>query len=511
MSPRRTVRSRARRSRARRALPAALALALGAALAAPAAAAGDPEPGSPAYAERDARNIAHAYGRITGPGGQLRNPAYLPALVRESTQRHVDQLLTQAAHPDRPALTPGNLLPGWNVGNPLRAGWEGTRGRVRDIAFTNRYGALLRGRVWAPKRGARDPYTGRRLSAPFPTVVVTPGSVQGSQGMYEWLAQDLAERGYVVLTYDVQGQGTSETFPHTTGDRFPFCDPTSEPATGEMMGCPGVPSQQIGNFRVGTRNALSFALSTPRRPYRNPGAQGPEVDGHNPFWRLVDHRRDRRTETPGRTTKAAIIGHSLGASAVSQVQAFDDRVQTVVALDKLGASVTGGGAGVEPKVPALAVQSEYGFTVAPYALAGGSSLRPEPSPNGPDARRERATGWDGWDAAGVDSLLVVPRGSTHLEYTDIPLVLPASRWGQALTSAYVQRWLSRYLKHRGTAGSLLAGQLRYLEPVGGGQWKPRTLRRNRNLSFYFCSAYRLTGRGGRVLRDGDVTGVGCGG
>ena len=59
-----------------------------------------------------------------------------------------------------------------------------------------------------------DPYTGEELHAPFPGVVITEGSVQGSEGMYEWLAQDLAERGYVVLTYDVQGQGTSETFPH---------------------------------------------------------------------------------------------------------------------------------------------------------------------------------------------------------------------------------------------------------------------------------------------------------
>ena len=47
-------------------------------------------------------------------------------------------------------------------------------------------------------------------------------------------------------------------------------------------------------------------------------------------------------------------------------------------------------------------------------------------------------------------MLVVPRASTHLEYTDIPLVLPASRYGQALSSLYVQAWLDRYLKHRAT-------------------------------------------------------------
>ncbi len=123
-------------------------------------------------------------------------------------------------------------------------------------------------------------------------------------------------------------------------------------------------------------------------------------------------------------------------------------------------------------MPALAVQSEYGFTVSPWFLSGGSSLTPQPSPDGPDPRRERSTGFDAWRQAGVDSMLVVPRASTHLEYTDIPLVLPASRYGQDLTSVYVQRWLDRYLKHRDNTGSLLGTRFRYLEPVGEGDWAP---------------------------------------
>lgn len=167
-----------------------------------------PTPGSPEYVARDVANVAAAYGRITGPGGQLSNPAYLPALVAQSSQASVDQLLQQVASPTRLALTAGNVFPGWNVGNPLRAGWNGTRGISRRVAFTNRYGALLRGTVYRPLTHARDPYTGKRLTGPHPGVVITPGSVQGSEGMYVWLAEDLAERGYVVLTYDVQGQGT---------------------------------------------------------------------------------------------------------------------------------------------------------------------------------------------------------------------------------------------------------------------------------------------------------------
>jgi hypothetical protein len=199
----------------------------------------------------------------------------------------------------------------------------------------------------------------------------------------------------------------------------------------------------------------------------------------------------------------------MGAAAVSKVQGTDDRVEAVVALDKLTGPSSSGpldGTGNVPSVPALAVQSEYGFSVTPWTMSGGSSLTPQPSPDGPDPMRERRTGFDAWQHAGVDSMLVVPRASTHLEYTDVPLVLPASRYGQDLTSVYVQRWLDRYLKHRHV--SLLRHRFRYLEPTDVGQWSPVRLHRNRLLSFYYCSAYSLHTDAG-LQRDDDVTGVGC--
>ena len=159
------------------------------------------------------------------------------------TADQTSQLLEQAASPTRIAVTPGRVVPGWNVGNPLRAGWNGTRGLSERISFTNRYGALLNGTVYRPKPGARDPYTGEVLRGPFPGVVITEGSVQGSEGMYRWLAQDLAERGYVVLTYDVQGQGGGETLPHepvpgADSNALPFCNPFATPQDGEELRLP---------------------------------------------------------------------------------------------------------------------------------------------------------------------------------------------------------------------------------------------------------------------------------
>jgi hypothetical protein len=510
------------------------ALITAAVLATPAAAFADaPKPGTPEYVQRDQQNIADAYGRQTAPDGQFNNRDYEVAQAQESNDNGFEQLAEQAAAANRLAITPGEFFPGWNTGNPFRRGWAGRRGLIVPVSYTNRYGALIRGDVFAPLPGAHDPYTGAELKPPYPGVVITTGSVQGSERMYFWLAEDLAERGYVVLTYDVQGQGRSETLPHQGPiDALPFCNPFATPAQDEESGCPGVPFQQSSNFVYGTIDALDFFTSNPDHPYKNPSGSDQPVNAFNPLWKLWDSSPDKRTVTPGRTTRIAIIGHSLGASAVSQVQGTDPRVETVVALDKLQGPGDNGIATnkSKPVVPALAIQSEYGFNVYPYWMAGGSSIQPAPqSPDqAPNPKREQLTGFDAWRKAGIDTMLVVPRASTHLEYTDIAYALPASRYGQDFSSYYVQAWLARYLKHQGEPSEAVAGirrmrrskkhhrrhakkhhrrahksqaaafqdpllatSIKYLEPVNVGKWAPVTLDRAKQLSFYYCSGWSI--------------------
>ncbi|HEV7754620.1 MAG TPA: hypothetical protein VGO94_02060 [Mycobacteriales bacterium] len=482
--------------------------------------ASEPAPGSPEYVARDVANMAEAYGRQTAPDGQL-SPAYLSALAATTPAKTVEDLVRQAASPTRPALTLATVLPGANAGNPLRAGWDRTRGVRTPISFTSRDGALLVGDVYTPRPGARDPYTGARLTGPFPTVVIEPGSVQGSGRMYEWLAQDLAERGYVALLFDVQGEGRSETLPHQgpVAD-LPYCNPLAPPGMFEQTGCPGVPFQQVAGFVTGLRDAITFALSTPSRPYPNRAAGESTVSPYNPRWRQVDHRPDRNSVTPGRTTRLAVVGHSMGAFAASYVQGVDDRVMAAVALDKLSSTtLVAGPSGrllgsadlpVRPVVPSLGIQSEYGFTVSPYTLSGGSALAPQPIPptEAPDPRREQKTGFDGWRKAGVDTMVVVPRASTHLEYTDIALALPASRYGQALSSVYTQAWLGTYLRHdAGARQAVTATTWSYLEPTGNGGWDRIRLNRQDRLSRYYCSGIDVRA-GGRVVNP-DLAGVGC--
>ena len=162
-------------------------------------------------------------------------------------------------------------------------------------------------------------------------------------------------------------------------------------------------------------------------------------------------------------------------------------------------------------MPGLGVQSEYGFTVAPYYANSGlfdPTAAPTSPTQAPDPAREEKTGYDGWTAAGVDSMVVVPRASTHLEYTDISYVLPASRYGQDVASHYAQAWIDKYVKHDPAADdALLATSFGYLEPTATG-WRSVTLDRDQRLSFYFCSGYDIATASGR-RHDDDLTGVGC--
>ncbi|HVA44110.1 MAG TPA: hypothetical protein VNF50_11565 [Acidimicrobiales bacterium] len=496
----------------------------------PARASGGPAPGSPAYIARDLANIDNAFGRDLGPGGEFTSPAYLSGLPPTIAKTWLAQMSYQATNPADPSLTGGNLVPGWNAGNPDRAGWAGSRGRAVAVRFTDADGAALSGTLFVPLAKARDPYTHQPISYPLPGVVITTGSIQASAGVYSWLAEDLAERGYLVLTFDVQGQGTSETLPHQGPDSsLPGCGTSA--GAGQATACAGVPSEQQKNFDQDTEDAITFLLSTPGHPYPEVHTGATRLNSYNPLWALFDHSPDRHTVTPGRTTRVALIGHSTGAVSTSYLQGVDPRIEAAVALDKITATpnaISDDQAGlgslpgpVVPKVPTLGMQSEYGFEPQPYweascssfepcpAAPGGSAAPPDPS-KAPNPRREEQTGFDTWVVHGVDSMLIVPRASTHLDYTDEPPILPASAWGQAMASYYTQAWLDQYLKHEpGADRRLLATSLSYLQPIGDGVWKPITIDRNADLSFYFCSGYDFH-IGSHWAKNTDLVGDGCG-
>jgi hypothetical protein len=185
-------------------------------------------------------------------------------------------------------------------------------------------------------------------------------------------------------------------------------------------------------------------------------------------------------------------------------------VKAIVAWDKL-AEATGNCADqaahlpadtpLKPSlaVPALGIHSEYFFNPEPMSAA--------PDPHAQDAAYKQLT------AAGTDSMIVQLRSSTHLEYTYVPYILPASRLGERVAFYYTRAWLDRYVKgdanafHRlaatkfdtsSDASSIGAGT--YAPPLDNAPYKIKGLPVANRMSIYYESEYSLTRpSGGRAV------------
>ena len=308
--------------------------------------------------------------------------------------------------------------------------------------------------------------------------MITTGSVQAPETLYWGIAATLAKKGYVVLTYDVQGQGRSDTF----GEGPDLLE--------------GVPSQQGEPFYDGTEDALDFFLSTPDEPYRprpsctsgtsHAAKQDRRVaaglaTANNPLWDMIDPHH------------IGIAGHSLGASAVSFVGQLDPRVDAIVAWDNLrppGDSgnfptpdcPSGSSDRTPPPItkPALGFSNDYGLTPTPYTT--------DPDPESHNA------GLSAYRAAGVDSMQVNIRGGSHYEYSYIPNVdFDATLRGLDMAIWYTAAWFDKYLKQDSSAdGRLLT--TRWQEDARGAQIDPTG---DGNLfSFYLDSGYDFVTRVG---------------
>ena len=329
--------------------------------------------------------------------------------------------------------------------------WEAAgHGIVEPVLFTARSGAVLSGHVWATRAGP----------ARRPAVVITTGSVQAPEELYLFAATTLAKEGYVVLTYDVQGQGRSDTY-------------GEGPDRDE-----GVPSQAGQPFYDGTEDALDFLLSSPAQPYRprKSCTTGTSHDdkqqrrvraglnaAHNPLSQLVDPER------------IGVIGHSLGAAGVSYVGQLDPRVKAIVAWDNLRDSAAGisapacpSGASPRPEripltKPALGMSNDYGLTPTPYNAA-------------PDEQAKNSAS-HGYTKAGVDTGQLNVRGGTHYEYAYIPNpAFGATLRGMDMASWYTTAWLARYVKGEREAGDRMLRTARWradtrgaaIDPTGDG-------------------------------------------
>ncbi len=378
--------------------------------------AGDPAPGTQAFKDRDQANMVCATQRLTD---EVASPAFGAVFWSQTPGIYANQNLKMLLDPLHPHLTLSQLVAGGSTTDPFRtlARWTAAgRGRVTDVSFPAADGATLNGHIFRPPASVPGPYPG---------VVITTGSIQGYQQMYYWAAEGLAEAGYMVLTYDVQGQGDSDTLP----------------ANCTVDSCPGVPFQQGYNFYQGAQDALNYFLSSAAAPYRSSAVSW---TASNPFRAELD------------ATKIGIAGHSLGAGAVSFQGQCDPRVKAIVAWDNLApaagdcrAQIPEGlpaGAPATPSLttPALGINSEYFFN-------------PSPTSTAPD-QQAKSGAFKQLSAAGTDTMQIGLRASTHLEYTYVPYILPASRLGERVAWYYTLAWMDRYVRGRADAFTRLTAE-----------------------------------------------------
>jgi dienelactone hydrolase len=374
-------------------------------------------------------------------------PQYQTQLTIDSQASTEQALATEAADPGR--FFTDDLC--WNLGNGCAGdirlnNWaDNGYGLVRPVLFTARNGATISGHVWATVAGP----------AKRPGIVITNGSVQADEQMYWYAAQTLAKEGYVVLTFDPQGQGQSDTFGQGA-DRDE-----------------GFPAQSTGTpFYDGTEDAINFFLSNPKHPYEpvkscttgasHAAKQKDRVKAgfdaaYNPFWKLLNGG------------ELGLAGHSYGAAGVSYIAQWDPRVKAVVAWDNLGgpspsSEITGGPSGTSTKISEAACPADPAdrTTVPIKKPALGMSadyfLPPTPNTSLPDPNA-KSTWSHNYSKAGVDTGEIIIRGGSHLDFSFIPnQAFGASYYGPDIIDWYTSAWFDKYLKHQATADKMLLTQ-----------------------------------------------------
>ena len=235
----------------------------------------------------------------------------------------------------------------------------------------------------------------KTFEPPYPAVVIVHGGYS-SKRLHRSAAQVLAEAGYMTIALE----------------------------TTAPMGTHGPDAQSV----------MDWVFATPKAPLAGANA-------FFPHWEQLD------------TRMVGIAGHSQGGSTASLIGQADKRIGAIVAWDNLTALKTGwvDKIGLDPaadlriRTPALGIGADYYFKVVPTTEApepaklntqGGRGRGAEPHPKDP--------GYQELKAAGVDTMLVVLRAGTHLDFSLFGG--PASRYGEGVINYYTLAWFDRYLK-----------------------------------------------------------------
>ena len=348
---------------------------------------------------REGAGAATDAGRARRPGDHRRRPG--------------------APVPHRPLLEP--------LGRAVPATCASTTGKPTATAScspscSRRNGATLSGHVWATKAGP----------AKRPGIVITNGSVQATEELYWTRPRCWPRAGYVVLTWDPQGQGRSDT---------------QGAAPDEQE---GTPSQSDGrSFFDGTVDALNFffAAGQARTPRSSPVRAGPAT-------RPSRSGGSRPGSTPALTRSGGCSTRAASASpatptarAASPTWARRTRAKAIVGWDNLRtpstdqeqpcpADPTQRAAAAITK-PALGISNDYGITRS-------RSRRTRPARQG----RRLARVQQGRRRQRRDRH---PRRDAHRVVVHPQSAFGATLRGADLIAWYTTAWFDKYVKGDPTA------------------------------------------------------------
>jgi dienelactone hydrolase len=411
---------------------------------------------------------APSTGRLVNPIAQVQNllvsqereaqfdtPAMLAAVAKSTAQYQVERAkIDSGRHPNPNTCTTIVLC----LPDPRLANWADEGGIVDPVLYTARSGATLSGHIWATKAGP----------ATRPAILFINGSIIGYEQGWWYIAQALARAGFVVMTFDVQGEGMSDQFGQAPDQLEGAFAGTPALGLSQQLGGSGIP------FFEGGEDSLDFLLSTPDHPYvpvpsftsgtSHAAKQTARVEAgldpaYDPLWSMID------------PTEVGVSGHSYGAEATSWLTQSDPRVKAGVAMDTLCLPASpvptevvglltsptnatglfglprdcfGAPPGPPPAItkPVLGLSSDYLLFPEPYVVA------PDP-----EAKNQASLTYS---QDGVDSGEIIVRGGTHYEYGDVPTGLfPASKRGIDMATWYTVAWFQKYLQHDPAADALL--------------------------------------------------------
>lgn len=355
--------------------------------------------------------------------------------------------------------------------------WRNRGGSVEQVLYTSRSGATISGHIWDMPTEADQ--------ARKPGVIVNNGSLLAYEESYWYLAQNLASAGYLVFTYDTQGEGMSDQFGEAPDEveaafaGIPILGLAGPQANGNLLdslGGNGLP------FYDGQIDALDFFLSSPAQiyapqPSRTSGTDHSDKQrsrvsrglnaAYNPLWERLDPSR------------VGLTGHSYGGVAASWNAQNDPRVKAAVALDSqcvpaakpLDEMVAFTTARAAQALGPVSVPLAYGFNKycfgapdvpAPQlrtpvlGMSGDYLAFPIPRVQPPDPLAKSEASYE-MSAHGIDSGDIVIRAANHLDFADTAGLLPGTFDAKAIVSYYTIAWFDKYLKVGTDADERLTG------------------------------------------------------